>query len=60
MAAVDMEDDLIEDTILLLAEGKYPDGCTVNRKRQIRQRAKKFELRDNELYYIPGRNKPVC
>ena len=29
----------------------YPPGCTENRKRVIRTKAKKFELRDGELFY---------
>ena len=55
----DSHHDLIEDAILYIAEKKYREGITNNRKRQIRTKANKFVLRNDELYYNPGNNKLV-
>ena len=38
---------------LYLTEKRYPDDCTATRKRQIRQKAKKFAVIDGELFYRP-------
>ena len=45
------EDDLVEEAAVYLADKKYPEGCSANRKRQIRKRAEKFVLQNGELYY---------
>ena len=50
------EDDLVEDAAVYLAERKYPEGCSVNRKRQIRKIAEKFVLNNGELYYQTKKN----
>ena len=59
-AAFNLIETLIEDTLLYISENRYPDDCTPNRKRQIRRKAKSFSLKDNELFYAPGKDKPVC
>ena len=51
--------DIIEDAALYISEHKYPDGCSNSRKRQIRAEAEKLVLKNDELYYNPGKNKPV-
>ena len=53
------EEQLIEDTLLYISESKYAEKCPANRKRQIRTKAQKFMLRDGELYYSSGGDKPV-
>ena len=50
------EDDLVEDAAVYLVERKYPEGCSANRKRQIRKRAEKFVLNNGELYYQTKKN----
>ena len=60
MAAADVDDDnLIEETILYISAKKYPNGCSDSRKRQIRKKSEKFALKNEELYYVPGKNKVV-
>ena len=51
--AADGGEDLIEQACLYLMAKRYPDSCTASRKRQIRQRAKKFEIVDGEVFYKP-------
>ena len=41
---------------MYLAERKYQEGCSANRKRQIRKRAEKFVLNNGELYYQTKKN----
>ena len=53
-------DDLIEDTLGYISEKKYPDGCSANRKRQIRKKAEKFVLIDGDLHYKCGKSGQVC
>lgn len=60
MAAADVDDDdLIEETILYISEKRYPNGCSDSWKRQIRKKSEKFVLKNEELYYVPGKNKAV-
>ena len=40
----------MEQACLYLTEKRYPDDCTATRKRQIRQKAKKFAVIDGELF----------
>ena len=47
------QEDLIEQACIYLMEKTYPEGCTLNRKRQIRKRAEKFNIVNGELYYAP-------
>ena len=44
---------LIEQACIYLMEKAYPEGCTLNRKRQIRKRAEKLNIVNGELYYAP-------
>uniref|UniRef100_A0A1X7V963 Uncharacterized protein n=1 Tax=Amphimedon queenslandica TaxID=400682 RepID=A0A1X7V963_AMPQE len=46
-----VEDDLVEEAAMHLADRKYPEGCSANRKMKIRIRAEKFVLQDGKLYY---------
>ena len=47
------QEDLIEQACLYLTKKVYPEGCTLNRKRQIRNKAEKFKMVNGELYYVP-------
>ena len=47
------QEDLIEQACVYLMEKTYPEGCTLNRKRQIRKRAEKLNIVNGELYYAP-------
>ena len=47
------QEDLIEQACIYLMEKTYPEGCTLNRKRQIRKRAEKLHIVNGELYYAP-------
>ena len=46
------DNDLVEDVYQYLTQGMYPALATNNQKRVIRNKAKKFSVRDGELYYI--------
>lgn len=46
----DFVENLVEEVASYVAEGKYPDGCTPKRKRQIRKRTNKFALQDRECF----------
>ena len=47
----EIERDLTGDVYRYLTEGAYPGGATANSKRGIRLKAKKFSVKDGELYY---------
>ena len=51
--------DLVEEAVLYLTDKTYPENCSNSRKRQIRKKSEKFELKEGELYYNPGKGKPV-
>ena len=55
----DLIEDLIEDSVLYTSEHKYKERCLNNWKRQIRKKTK-CVLKYNELFYNPGKDKPVC
>ena len=46
------ESGLLKEIYLYLTEGRYPDGCTRERKRTIRRKAEKSITRDGQLFYI--------
>ena len=46
-------DYLVEEVYLYMTKKTYPNGCLLNRKRQIRKKAEKFEIVDGELYHAP-------
>ena len=50
----DAGEDLVEQACRYLQEKSYPDDCSAARKRQIRQRAKKFSVVDGEVFYRSG------
>ena len=45
------ENDLIDDVHQYLTSSKYPDQCSENRKRSIRRKSKKFEVKDGVLHF---------
>uniref|UniRef100_A0A1X7VKG2 Integrase zinc-binding domain-containing protein n=1 Tax=Amphimedon queenslandica TaxID=400682 RepID=A0A1X7VKG2_AMPQE len=58
--ATDGKEGLLEEAVLYLTGKMYNDGISNNKKRQIRAKAKKFVWKSDELYYNPGKNKPIC
>ena len=55
----DDDADLVEEAATYLADKTYPDGCTANRKRQIRKKAEKFLFINGELHYRNNRKGQV-
>ena len=51
MDSEERDQELVEQAYAYLTTSTYPSGCTENRKRVVRKKAKKFELKDGELYY---------
>ena len=45
------EQQLLEEAFTYRTEGKYPEGASENKKRVIRKKANKFEVKDGELFY---------
>ena len=45
------EQQLLEEAFAYRTEGKYPEGASDNKKRVIRKKANKFEVKDGELFY---------
>lgn len=45
------QEDLVQDVYLYLTERSYPAGASANLKRVIRNKAKKFSVRNGELFY---------
>ena len=43
--------DLVEEAYRYLTDKTYPNVMTENRKRAIRNKAKKFVIKDGELFY---------
>ena len=58
--ATGSEDDLVDHVYLYLKDSAYPNQCSASLKRQIRLRSKKFELRNEELYYRLGERDVSC
>ena len=52
-------EQLIEHAYTYLREKTYPDGCSDTKKRVIRKKAAKFEVKDGELYYKQKQNGKV-
>ena len=48
----DKEDQLLEGVVHYISTGEYPSGCSENQKRSIRRKAKKFQIKDGELFYM--------
>ena len=57
--AEERTEQLIEQAYTYLREKTYPDGCSETRKRVIRKKAAKFEVKDGELYYKQKQNGKV-
>ena len=47
----DLDSDLVEQTVEYIRNKCYPDGTNESRKRVIRKKAKRFEVRDGVLLY---------
>ena len=45
------EKDLVELAYQYISTKSYPPGCPESKKRIIRKKAKRFEVRDGELCY---------
>ena len=52
-------EQLVEHAYTYLREKTYPDGCSDTKKRVIRKKAAKFEVKDGELYYKQKQNGKV-
>jgi hypothetical protein len=46
------QDDLVQEAYIYLVEHRYPPNCSQQRKRTIRRKAEKFEVRDGELFIM--------
>ena len=57
MAESDADDDIVEQVYHYLTKSEYPSGVSEHRKRGIRKKAKRFAVKDGELYYIQGKTK---
>ena len=57
--AKERTEQLIEQAYTYLREKTYPDGWSETRKRVIRKKAAKFEVKDGELYYKQKQNGKV-
>ena len=44
-------DALVQQAYAYVTDKTYPSGCSETRRRVIRKKATKFELKDGELYY---------
>ena len=51
MDTEERDQELVEQAYIYLTSTTYPPGCDEKRKRVICNKAKKFELKDGELYY---------
>ena len=51
MQGSDQECDLVEQAYQYVTTRVYPEGCSDTRKRTIRKKAKKFEVKEGELFY---------
>ena len=50
-AATSDDRDLVRKACTYITEGAYPAGATANEKRVIRKKAKRFAVRNGELFY---------
>ena len=53
------DSELLEAVYEYIISLKYPVSCSENRKRAIRRKAKKFQVKDGVLYYIQRRRGKV-
>lgn len=45
------ESDLVEQVFTYVTSRVYPDGCSDTKKRIIRRKSKKYEVKGGELFY---------
>ena len=55
----DVETDLVDEAYRYITTKTYPPGCTANKKRTIRKKSQKFEVRDGEIFYKDFRKNSV-
>ena len=55
----DAETDLVDQAYRYITTQTYPPGCSANKKRTIRKKSQKFEVRDGEIYYKDFRKNSV-
>ena len=55
--AIERAEQLLREAYIYLTEKKYPAGCTNLRRRVIRKKVLKFEVKDGELFYKIKRRK---
>ena len=48
----DQEVNLVDEVYTYVTEGNYPARASVNVKRIIRRKSKKFSVKDDELFYL--------
>ena len=46
------DEDIVEQVYVYKTKNQYPDGAHESKKRAIRKKAKRFVVKDGELYYI--------
>ena len=51
------EVDLVEQAYVYVTSKTYPEGFSENQKRIVWRKAKKFVVRDGELYFIKKKGK---
>ncbi len=44
------EENLVGQVFFYLSRGEYPEFCSASRKRVIRRKATKFQVKDGELF----------
>ena len=49
--------DIVEQVYVYKTKNQYPDGARESKKRVIRKKAKRFVVKDGELYYIQRKTK---
>ena len=47
----EQKEELVQQAYTYLTKTSYPNACTEIRKRVVRKKAAKFEVKDGELYY---------
>ena len=51
------DEEIIEQVFIYRTKNQYPDGANKSKKMAIRKKAKKFVVKDGELFYIQGKTK---
>ena len=51
------DEEIIEQVFIYRTKNQYPDGANESKKRAIWKKARKFVVKDGELFYIEGKTK---